>query len=200
ERPLRLNFAATPERLAALEADSAFQALAASKKRKDKKAAEAEIAAGRKQQQAILQALKPVAAGGVVKNREAFTETVKATLKRAGVRVPAALLGKLLMALSERDETADVCTDSKGNVEPDPALRDYENVPLKEDVAVYMAREVLPHVPDAWVDESKTKIGYEIGLNRYFYTYTAPRPLAEIEGELKQIEQEIADMLAEVTR
>ena len=200
ERPLRVNFAATPGRLAALEADSAFQALAASKKRKDKKAAEAEIAAGRKQQQAILQALKPLGAEGVVKNREAFTEKVKAAFKRGSVKVPAALLGKILMALAERDETADVCTDSKGNVEPDPALRDYENVPLKEEVAAYMAREVLPHVPDAWVDESKTKVGYEIGLNRYFYTYTAPRPLAEIEGELKQIEQEIADMLAEVTR
>jgi type I restriction enzyme M protein len=100
----------------------------------------------------------------------------------------------------ERDETADVCTDSRGNVEPDPALRDYENVPLNEDVAAYMAREVLPHVPDAWVNESKTKVGYEIGLNRYFYTYTAPRPLAAIEGELKRIEQEIADMLTEVTQ
>ena len=62
-----------------------------------------------------------------------------------------------------------------------------------------MAREVLPHVPDAWMDESKTKVGYEIGFNRYFYKYTAPRPLEEIEGDLKQIEQEIADMLAEVT-
>jgi len=199
ERPLRLNFAATPDRLAALEADSAFQALAASKKRKDKKAAEAEIVAGRKQQQAILQALKPLAAEGLVKNRAAFTEKVKASFKRTGVKVPAALFGKVLMALAERDESVDVCTDSKGNVEPDSALRDYENVPLTEDVAAYMAREVLPHVPDAWVDESKTKVGYEIGLNRYFYTYTAPRPLAEIEGELKQIEQEIADMLAEVT-
>jgi len=101
--------------------------------------------------------------------------------------------------LAERDETADVCKDAKGNVEPDPALRDYENVPLNEDVGTYMKHEVLPHVPDAWVDESKTKVGYEIGLNRYFYTYTAPRPLAEIEGELKQIEQEIAEMLVEVT-
>jgi len=200
ERPLRLSFAATPERLAALEADAAFQALAASKKRKDKKAAEAEIAAGRKRQQAILQTLAPLAAKGLVKNREAFADKVKAAFKRAGHEVPASLLGKILMALAERNESADVCIDAKGNVEPDPGLRDYENVPLKEDVAAYMAREVLPHVPDAWVDESKTKVGYEIGLNRYFYTYTAPRPLAEIEGELKQIEQEIADMLAEVTR
>ncbi len=103
------------------------------------------------------------------------------------------------MALSERDETADICKDKKGNPEPDPELRDYENVPLKEDINEYMAREVLPHVPDAWVDESKTKIGYEINFNRYFYKFTPPRPLEEIEADLKQIEREIADMLTEVT-
>ncbi len=104
------------------------------------------------------------------------------------------------MGLSERDEMAAVCTDSKGNPEPDPDLRDYENVPLKGDINEYMAREVLPHVPDAWVDESKTKIGYEINFNRYFYQYTPPRPLEEIETDLKAIEKEIADMLAEVAR
>src|SRR5512139_2348078 len=73
------------------------------------------------------------------------------------------------MPLSERDETADVCMDSKGKPEPDPDLRDYENVPLKEDIKKYMASEVLPHVPDAWVDEDKTKIGYEItkGMANY---------------------------------
>ena len=101
-----------------------------------------------------------------------------------------------MTALSERDETADVCIDGKGNPESDPDLRDCENVPLKEDAGEYMAREVLPHVPDAWVD--KTKIGYEINFNRYFYQYTPPRPLEEIESDLKQIEKEIADMLAEV--
>ncbi len=199
ERPLRLNFAVTEERLAALQADASFQALAASKKRKDTKAAEAEAVAGREQQEAILQALAPLAAEGLVKNRETFAEKIKAAFQRAGVKAPAALFGKILLALSQRDETADVCTDAKGNPEPDPELRDYENVPLKEDVAAYMEREVLPHVPDAWVDESKTKVGYEIGFNRYFYKYTPPRPLHEIESDLKKIEKEIADMLAEVT-
>lgn len=199
ERPLRLNFAVTDERLAALQADASFQALAASKKRKDRKAAEADAAAGREQQAAILQALNPLAAEGLVKNRETFAEKVKAAFTRAGVKVPSALFDRILLALAQRDETADVCTDAKGNPEPDPKLRDYENVPLKEDVAAYMAREVLPHVPDAWVDESKTKVGYEIGFNRYFYKYTPPRPLQEIESDLKKIEKEIADMLAEVT-
>jgi type I restriction enzyme M protein len=134
-----------------------------------------------------------------VKSRDAFAGKVKAAFKEAGVKVPAALFDNILLALAERDETAEVCKDAKGNPEPDPELRDYENVPLKEDVAAYMAREVLPHVPDAWVDESKTKVGYEIGLNRYFYKYTPPRPLHEIERELKQIEREIAEMLPEVT-
>ena len=69
----------------------------------------------------------------------------------------------------------------------------------KKKIEDYMAREVLPHVPDAWVDESKTKIGYEINFNRYFYKYTPPRPLNEIEADLKAIEKDIADMLAEVT-
>lgn len=74
----------------------------------------------------------------------------------------------LLDALSERDETADVCTDAKGNPEPDPELRDYENVPLKDDIRAYFEREVLPHVPDAWIDESKTKKGYEIPFTRHW--------------------------------
>jgi len=82
---------------------------------------------------------------------------------------------------------------------PDPELRDYENVPLKEDVEEYFKREVLPYVPDAWIDHEKTKVGYEINFNRYFYKYEPPRPLEEIEADLKEIEQEIADMLAEVT-
>jgi len=117
----------------------------------------------------------------------------------AKLKVPTPLFKAILMTLAERDDTADVCIDDKGNLEPDPELRDYENVPLMEDVEEYMRREVLPHVPHAWVDESKTKVGYEINFNRYFYKYTPPRPLEEIEADLKQIEKEIADMLAEVT-
>jgi type I restriction enzyme M protein len=135
---------------------------------------------------------------GLVKNREVFSGQMKTAFKKAGVAVPTALLKAILMALGERDETAAVCKDSDGKPEPDPELRDYENVPLKEDIAKYVAREVLPHVSDAWVDESKTKVGYEINFNRYFYRYTPPRPLEEIEGDLRQIEGEIATMLAEV--
>jgi type I restriction enzyme M protein len=198
ERPLRLNFAVTEERLATLREAGPFVSLATSKKRKDGKGAEAEIAEGTVLQEAIVKAVRTIEHLGIVKNREIFGSAMKKAFKGSTTAVPTPLFKAILMALSERDETADICMDSDGKPEPDPELRDYENVPLKEDVAAYMAREVLPHVPDAWVDESKAKIGYEINFNRYFYRYPSPRPLEEIEADLRQIEREIANMLAEV--
>ena len=87
----------------------------------------------------------------------------------------------------------------RGEFEADKALRDFENVPLTEDVDDYFEREVRPHVPDAWMDRSKDKIGYEISFNRYFYEYTPPRPLEEIDAELKEVEEEIQRLLGEVT-
>src|SRR5207237_7244010 len=105
----------------------------------------------------------------------------------------------VLNALSERDETAKICCDRDGNPEPDPELRDTESVPLKENIETYFKREVLPHVPDAWIDESKTKVGYEIPLNRHFYVYEPPRPLEKIEAEIKKLEGDIVGMLGEVT-
>lgn len=78
------------------------------------------------------------------------------------------------------------------------ALRDYENIPLNEDINKYFKREVLPHIPDAYIDENKNKIGYEISLTRYFYKYKPLRPLEEIDVEIKQLESEIVDLLKEV--
>jgi len=199
ERPLKLNFTVTDERLMRVRETKQFLNLATSKKRKDKEKAESEIAEGKKLQEAILSAVNDLSGMGVVKNRDHFVKLLKEAFREAGIKVPASLFKAILMALAERDETADICTDSKGNPEPDPELRDYENVPLKEDVQAYFEREVLPHVPDAWIDYSKTRIGYEINFNRYFYKYIPPRPLEEIEADLKKIEQEIADMLSEVT-
>jgi type I restriction enzyme M protein len=113
----------------------------------------------------------------------------------------------IVNALSERDETAEICRDEAGNPEPDPELRDTENVPLKEDIQVYFDREVKPHVPDAWINRAIVdpkdgrvgKVGYEINFNRYFYQYQPPRPLEAIEAELKALEQDIVKMLREVT-
>ncbi|MBI2988742.1 MAG: SAM-dependent DNA methyltransferase [Deltaproteobacteria bacterium] len=83
--------------------------------------------------------------------------------------------------------------------EPDADLRDFENIPLKEDIEAYFDREVLAHVPDAWMDRSKDKVGYEINFNRHFYRYTSPRPLEEIDADLKQAEEQIVRLLREVT-
>ncbi len=84
--------------------------------------------------------------------------------------------------------------------EPDAKLRDFENVPLHDDIEAYFEREVRSHVPDAWMDRSKDKVGYEINFNRHFYKYTPPRPLEVIDAELKQAEEEIMRLLREVTQ
>ena len=86
----------------------------------------------------------------------------------------------------------------KGKKQPDAKLRDTENVPLAEDVAAYFKREVLPHAPGAWIDHDKTKVGYEIPFNRHFYVFQPPRPLAEIDAELRGVVGKIQAMLAEV--
>ena len=86
----------------------------------------------------------------------------------------------------------------KKGYEPDTELRDFENVPLKDDIDAYFEREVLPHVPDAWMDRSKDKVGYEINFNRHFYKYTPPRPLEEIDADLKEAEEKIVRLLREV--
>jgi type I restriction enzyme M protein len=112
----------------------------------------------------------------------------------------------ILSAVSDRDESAPTCRDNKGRPEPDPGLRDTENVPLDEDIHDWFAREVLPHVPDAWINETVVddkdkqigKVGYELNLNRYFYEYRPPRPLEEIDADLERLETEIQAMLREV--
>jgi type I restriction enzyme M protein len=115
------------------------------------------------------------------------------------VRLAAPELKAVLSALGERDETAAICRDRNGDPEPDAELRDTENVPLKESITDYFKREVLPHVPDAWIDETKTKVGYEIPLNRHFYVYEPPRPLEVIEADIKALEQAIVVSLANLT-
>ena len=199
ERPLRLNFSAAPDRINKVRETSQFINLAVSKKRKDVEAAEEEIDLGKIEQETIINALFTMEPD-IINNREKFSGLLKQVFKKYDLKTSGPLFEAILIALSERDETADICKDSKGKPEPDSELRDYENVPLKEDIQAYMKREVLPHVPDAWVDESKTKTGYEINLNRYFYKYVPPRPLAEIEGELKQIEVDIAKMISEMAQ
>ena len=201
ERPLRLNFAAVPERIARIDGETAFANLAKSRKHAGP-AHDAEVAEGRARQQAIRDALATLAentAGKVISDRDAFAARLRAAAEAHSLRLSAPERKAVLAALSERDPDADICQGRDGNPEPDTSLRDTETVPLGEDIDAYMEREVLPHVPDAYVDHDKTKIGYEIPFNRHFYVYEPPRPLDAIEADLRTLETEIAQLLAEVT-
>ena len=204
ERPLKLNFRATPERIARLDEEKGFQALAQSKKKGA--AGATEQAEGCALQEAIRKLVRALP-DKLVEDRDEFERLLDAGARKAGVKFPAPARKAILSALSEQDETAAICRDKDGNPEPDPELRDTESVPLAERVEVFFEREVRPHVPDAWIDTSKRDpkdgevglVGYEINFNRYFYRYIPPRPLEEIEGEIRGIEQDILRMLAEVT-
>ena len=223
ERPLRLNFQVSAERIAKLDEQSAFVNLAVSKKVKDEKKIAEDEATGRSQQQAIKDALATMDGDILYKDRTEFLKVFNPVMKGLSFTLPAPVRKAILEALSERDPTAEICTDSKGNAEPDPQLRDSELVPLPSDIALplpvgfdnetgldkllelvkphigaYMQAEVLPHVADAWVDFSKTKVGYEIPINRHFYVYEPPRDLAEIDADLDAVSREIMALLQEV--
>ena len=105
----------------------------------------------------------------------------------------------VLDSLLDDDPQAPVLTDAKGRPQPDPRLKGFETVALGEDIDDYIAREVHPHAPDAWAEHGKAKVGYEIPFTETFYVYQPPPPLAEIDAELKQVEQEILALLKEVT-
>lgn len=219
ERPLRLNFQAGAKRIEKLWEQTAFANLAKSKKIKDEAQIKADEERGEAQQQAIIDALSGLD-DTLYTNRNAFLKVLNPALKALDFTIGAPLKKAILEALSERDPTADICTDSKGNKEADSQLRDTELVPmpseilfplslgydnetnldelltaLRPTIEAYMQAEVLPHVPDAWVDESKTKLGFEIPINRHFYEYQPPRDLAVIKAEINALEQEIIQML-----
>jgi type I restriction enzyme M protein len=180
ERPLKLRFEVTEETLAALEASKPFQKQANADALLDAfKAMEGERRWTTKSEAWVALKDAAVAAGTTWPTGAPFN---KALRDAVGVRDPEGEVQKV-----------------KGAPEPDPELRDFENVPLDEDVEEYLKREVLEHVPDAWIDHTKTKIGYEIPFTRHFYVYKPPRPLAEIDAELKSLEAEIQELLGEVT-
>ena len=189
ERPLRLNFQAAPERIERLKAEKAFLKLDAAV------------------QTAILETLGSRLPSTLFTNRDEFDKVLTEALRAEGIKIGTPVRKAILSALSERDEHADTCTDKNGEAESDTDLRDHELVPLKENWREYVEREVKPFVPDAWVDENHRdardrevgRVGYEINFNRYFYRYVPPRPLEEINAELKTLEAEIAGLLREVS-
>ena len=204
ERPLRLNFSASPQRIEKLKEQKAFSDLATSKKKNIEEKA-TEEAAGHAQQEAML-AMLATLPDQLYKDRAIFEQALDKAAKGAGIKLAPPLRKAVLTALGERDESAAPCLDKDGNPELDPELRDTENMPLDQDIQAYFEREVQPYVPDAWVnttirdhkDKQVGKVGYEINFNRYFYTYQPPRPLAEIEADIKAIERDILELLREV--
>jgi type I restriction enzyme M protein len=204
EQPLRLNFQANQDRIERLRDERTFQNLAKSRKR-DPEKKRAEEAEGRTEQEGILNALRSMP-DTLFKDRKAFRQQLKKAMAAADINLSAALRRAIESALSDQDETAEICRGKKGEPESDSDLRDYENVPLDEDVEEYFEREVKPYVPEAWIDESYTddrdggvgRVGYEINFNRYFYTYEPPRSLGEIQADIRNVEREIIGLLGEV--
>ncbi|NYT66885.1 SAM-dependent DNA methyltransferase [Alcaligenaceae bacterium] len=184
ERPLRLSFQVTEARIQAVLEEKAIQKL------------------GDGVQDSLLQALHAIDGDVVYKNREVFRKALKKALGLHDAPSGTAEMKALLNALGVRDRDADICM-SKGVPEADTSLRDYENVPLSESIYDYFEREVQPHVPDAWIDEAKVDaqdgevgvVGYEIPFNRHFYVFTPPRPLEEIDRDLKACTDKIKQMI-----
>ena len=184
ERPLRLNFQVNEERLERLHLEKTIQKLEESERN------------------SLITALTEKMPTTLFKNRKKFHTALDKALKNVDFKV-GSLKKVILKSLSMRDPQADVCVDSDGNPEPDVELRDEERVPLREDWQEYFEREVKPFVTDAWVDEGYCderdgkvgRVGYEINFNRYFYKYISPRPLEEIDSDIKKLESEIANLL-----
>jgi type I restriction enzyme M protein len=181
ERPLQLAFYPhNEEKVNALKEDSAFNKW------------DADL------QQALLENLAYIKDDEIL-DREVFNDKIT-------IKLTATQLKLVHKHIGEHNDNAAICTDKKGNPEPNPDLRDYENIPLKEDIQAYFEREVLPHVPNAWIDTNKTDardgqvgiVGYEIPFNRHFYEYTPPRPLEAIDADLDAVTADILKLLQEV--
>ena len=226
ERPLRLNFQISEERIENLYSESAFsklydedkvQELELEKekmtiKKKDFKTLE-KLYEGKELQDNILSVLRENISDKLYKNRDEFEGVLKDLFK--DIKLPNALFKAVLTGLSERDETADYCIKGKKK-EPDTSLRDTETIPLsldvdgyradtsehikkeKQNILDYVEREVAPHVKEFWIDHSKTRIGYEIPFTRYFYKYEKLRPFKEIMAEVIELEKEIREEIERI--
>jgi len=191
ERPLKLAFEATSEHIDTVVRDKRFAGIDAE----------------------LLRTILTELTGTRYLDRSVFLAAVSDEARKAGVKFSAAQNKALIDTIGERDDAADVCVDRKGTPEPDTKLRDTENVPFgwngtdktaeangtsRAVIDAYLASEVLPHVPDAWVSHDSTKVGYEIPFTRHFYTYVPPRALDDIDADLDRVGAEIMAMLRSV--
>ncbi|KQI69340.1 restriction endonuclease subunit M [Loktanella sp. 3ANDIMAR09] len=188
ERPKRVIFRGSSDQRKALEASKVFQKY------------------DLEQQNRITDTLYDKCNDVEFSSREQFAQHIRLCLEADGRDFDAKLVALIVSSAEVPSEEGEVQRDARGRIVADPKLRDHELVPLDEDWEAYVEREVMPFVPDAWVDVSHIdprdgevgRVGYEINFNRYFYQYVPPRPLAEIDAELKTLEAEIAGLLKEV--
>ena len=186
ERPLRMKFVVTDEKIASMQKASFFEKLSSDDRSN------------------VLMCLQSMKKGreynALIEFEDSFIKCSSGTFFNKGTRK------KVLDVFGERDEAADICKDKDGNPEPDSELRDYENVPWGQDIEAYFEKEVKPFVSDAWIDKTVVdskdgrlgKVGYEIPFTRYFYKYQAPRDLNVIEAEIESTEKELAKLLKEI--
>lgn len=191
ERPMQLNYQVTPERLENLYSYNQFKKLAESKS-EDPEIKMAEEEEGKKQQEAIKEELLTIG-DELYTDWDTFETKVKNALKSFDLRP--AFIKNVIEKLSEHDDTAEYVTDRSGKPKADSNLRDTEKIPLVQNIDDYFEDEVLKYYSDAWYDESKNKIGYEINFTQYFYVYEPPRPLEEIEEDISKITAEIQELL-----
>jgi len=208
ERPLRLRLEVTDESLELFRQSGFFTALVLTKKLGDK--ALIDIAKGKKKQDEILAALEKAKALCPCLDDRVFVQAISCALP---FKATAQLVTALRTAFGTTDETAEKVllkplepdfdralaeTDPGTWYQTDSDLRDEERIPLKTDIAAYFAREVLPYAPDAWMDRSKDKVGYEISFTKYFYEYQPPRDLKAILADLEALDAEADQLQAEL--
>jgi type I restriction enzyme M protein len=190
DRPLRMSFQATPERIESLDEERAFT-------NRDEKT-----------QEAIKNALSTLDSETVWMDRDNFIDEVELCLNMNGVDIRDSVYNAIERALGERNPDAETCTNGKGELEHDIELREYERVPLDEDPREYFDETIAPYAPEAWINESSQYhdekdgelgiVGYEINFNKHFYNYEPPRQVEEIDEEIRELSTEINRLLQDI--
>lgn len=193
ERPMQLNYIVNEDRLKNLYAYSQFKKLAVSKS-KNVEIKEKEELDGKQKQEDIKNALRRIS-NKKYYNWDDFEAKVKIVLNPFDLKP--AFIKSVIEKLSQHDDTANYVTDKKGKPKADTNLRDTEKIPLAMNIDEYFEEEVLKYHPDAWIDTKRDKVGYEINFTQYFYVYEPPRPVEEIEDDIKKITAEIQELLME---
>ncbi|TVT95145.1 type I restriction-modification system subunit M [Haloferax volcanii] len=191
DQPLRLRFQVSEERIAALDDERAFT-------NRDEDL-----------QKRIKEALSEMEKEKIWMDRESFLNDVKTQFENVGLDVRNSVYNAIERVMGERDSDAEICRDSSGDPEYDSDLRERERVPLGVDPNAYFENEVEPYLENAWINDSSKYhddqdgelgvVGYEINFDRYFYKYEPPRPLEEIDADIRELEDEVVELLSEVT-